>query len=188
MVKNIIDLRRPPSSKASADAKALADKSEGQRKEPETAQEISGEIRPGQQVVHKSAAIAIAISFVFIGLAYIFFENNILTAVFFFLVSLVILIFAFKEKQTVLWEITRHGVTVERSFYPFRDLKSFWIEYQPGQIKEISLKSKKWYRGFVKIPLNQEDPLKIREFLLDFLLEERHEDNLVETITRHLGI
>lgn len=168
VVKNIIDLNSPSSSVKT--------------------QEISGEIHPRQQEVNKPMIITIAASFILLGLAYVFFQENVLTAIFFFLISLIILIFAFKEKQAIPWEITRHGFTVDAFFYPFQDLKSFWIEYQPGQIKEISFKSKKWYRGYFKIPLNQENPLKIREVLLEFLPEEKHEDTLIETIGRKLGI
>jgi len=159
-----------------------------QEEEPNHPKEISGEIHPDQQAAHKPAVVTIAITFVLIGLAYIYFQKNILTAVFFFLVSLVILIFAFKEKRVIFWEITRHGATIDRSFFPYRELKSFWTEYQPGYIKEISLKSRKWYRGYLKIPLREENPLKIREILLQYLPEERHEDTIVETISRKLGI
>ncbi len=156
--------------------------------EPVNSKEISGEIDPEQQAAHKPAAIVIAVIFTAIGLAYIFFQKNIITAVFFFLVALVMLIFAFKEKRVIFWEITRHGVAIDRSFFPYQQLKSFWIEYQPGSIKEISLKSRKWYQGYLKIPLRQENPLKIREILLEYLPEERHEDTLVEAINRKLGM
>lgn len=169
MVKNIIDLRTKEPA-------------------PPRSSEISGEISPDQQTAHKPSVVTIAISFVLIGLAYIFFQNNILTAIFFFLISVVMIVLAFKEKRATFWEITRHGITIDTAFFSFQDLKSFWIEYQPGRIKELSLKSKKWYHGYFKIPLNQENPLKIREMLLEFLLEERHEDTLVETISRKLGI
>lgn len=182
-VKNIIDLRN---SSLSADRQTSGE----QKKELASTEsfEISGKIYSEQQTVHKPFAMVIAVFFVLIGLAYIFFQNNILTAIFFFLISLIITIFTFKEKRTIFWEITRHGVTIDASFYPFRDLKTFWIEYQPNFIKEISFKSKKWHQGYLKIPLQKENPLKIREFLLDFLPEERHEDTLVETINRKLGI
>src|SRR3989344_5049016 len=103
---------------------------------------ISGEIHPHQQQASKPAAVIIAICFILIGLAYIYFQREILTAVFFFLISLIVFVLVFKEKRKILWEITRHGITIDSSFFPFRDLKSFWIEYQPGYIKEISLKSK----------------------------------------------
>jgi len=160
------------------------------RKKAETShsKEISGEISPEQQAAHKPAAVTIAIAFIFIGLAYIYFQKNILTAVFFFLTALIILIFAFKEKRIVFWEITRHGIAIDRSFFPHQELKSFWIEYQPGYIKEISLKSRKWYQGYLKIPLREDNPLKIREILLKYLPEERHEDTLIEMVSRKLGI
>ena len=79
-------------------------------------------------------------------------------------------------------------MAIDTSFFPYQELKSFWIEYQPGSIREISLKSKKWYRGYLKIPLRQENPLKIREFLLEYLSEERYEDTMIEVIGRKLGI
>ena len=150
--------------------------------------EISGEISPEQQATRKPAAVVIAVIFISIGLAYIFFQKNIITAVFFFLIALVVLIFTFKEKRVIFWEITRHGVAIDRSFFPYQELRSFWIEYRPESIKEISLKSRKWYQGYLKIPLREDNPLKIREILLEYLPEERHEDTLVEVISRKLGI
>lgn len=149
---------------------------------------ISGNIHPHQQAADKPAAVVISIAFILIGLAYIYFQRNFLTSVFFFLIALIVLIFAFKEKRIIGWEINRHGIGIDTSFLPYQELKSFWIEYQPGAIKEMSFQGKKWHQSYIKIPLNQEDPLKIRELLLEFLPEERHEDTLVETISRKLGM
>ena len=156
--------------------------------EPVHSPEISGTIHPHQQTVHKPAAIAIATSLVLIGMAYLYFQKNILTAIFFFLIATIILVFTFKKKLAIPWEINKHGIAIDTSFFPYQELKSFWIEYQPQYIQELSLQSKKWYHGYFKIPIDGKNPLKIREALLEFLPEERHEDSLVETISRKLGI
>lgn len=173
-MKNLIDLRKSPEPAESAPV--------------QSSRKIYGEILPHQQAAHKLTAVVISIVCILIGLAYIYFQRNFLTAVFFFLIAFIILVFAFKEKRSMPWEINRHGVGIDTSFFPYREIKSFWIEYEPENIKEISLKSKKWYQGYFKIPLNEESPLKIRELLLEFLPEERHEDTLIETISRKLGI
>jgi c-di-AMP phosphodiesterase-like protein len=151
-------------------------------------EKISGRVSPEEQKVNKFLLVMIGIVFVLIGVAFIIFQQSTITAIFFFLVVVVMFIIGFKKRTALFWELGPLGITADTISYRYNDLRSFWIEYQPGYLKELSFQSKKWYHSYIKIPLNQENPLEIREFLLAFLPEERHEDTIIEIISRKLGI
>jgi len=83
--------------------------------------------------------------------------------------------------------ISSRGVKIGRRLYQFEDLESFWIVYDPPSSKELILKSKKALMPIIRAPLGEVNPLQIREVLLRFLKEERHEDSLVDVISKSLG-
>lgn len=139
-------------------------------------------------VTDKKLVLVVGLVFILIGVLFLFWQKSVITAVFFFVTVAVMWLTAFKSKKPLRWELSAFGLTVDSFPYRYQDLHSFWIEYQPGYCKELSIRSKKWYHPYIKLPLGQENPLKIREFLLQYLPEERHEDTLVELISRKLGV
>ena len=150
---------------------------------------ISGYIPAHYQFVNKSLLIAIVSALALVGLLYLLISQNIVTAIFFFLIAIVMLILGLQEKKDVAWEINQRGLVLDGKLCLYRHLKSFWVEYDPPFLKELSFKHKGWHRSYIKLPLfGQESPVEIRNILLDLLPEERHEDTLIETITRKLGI
>lgn len=134
--------------------------------------------------------VVILVLFLFVvGALVQIFQKNIITAVFFGLLGVTILIHARKVPEVVDFEIGASGVKVKDRTYNYRDLKSFWIEYEPELgIRELSLQSKKWYTMYVKIPLGEQSPVQIRSLLVDFLPEVEHEDTLADTFSRKFGL
>ncbi len=117
------------------------------------------------------------------------FQKNIITTIFFGLLGVVLLIRASKKPEVVDFEISPLGVKVGERLYGFREIKSFWIEYDPTlDIKELSLQLKKWYRAYIKIPIYDQNPVQLRLILLAFLPEAEHEDTLADMVSRKLGI
>ncbi len=165
----------------------LRKKDDSEEESKVTAGRISGQIRPEDQLVDKILVVITSLSLIFIGSIFVW-QKNFITATFFILLGIVMLTVGFKSKKTVEWELSGFGLTLDSSSYHYQELKSFWIEYQPPYLKELSFKGKKWYHSYIKIPLNKENPLDIRAHLLQFLPEERHEDTLVEMISRKFGI
>lgn len=86
-------------------------------------------------------------------------------------------------------EITVHatGVSVDDQHHHFADMKSFWIEYQPGQ-KELSIELKKGYSPMIKVPLEDTNPLEIRQAMVSYVPEKEHEQSLLDHIVRLIGI
>lgn len=117
------------------------------------------------------------------------FQGNVITTVFFALLGAVLLLNTKKRSETGSFEVGPLGVKVERRLYGFREIKSFWIEYEPTLgIKELSLQLKKWYMPYIKIPIGDQNPVQIRSALLEFLPEVEHQDTFVEILSRKLGL
>jgi len=117
------------------------------------------------------------------------FQKNIITTIFFGLLGVVILIRAGKKPEVVDFEINPLGIKVGERLYGFREIKSFWIEYDPAlDIRELSLQLKKWYHTYVKIPIYEQNPVQLRLVLLNFLPEVEHKDTLADTVSRRLGL
>ncbi len=94
--------------------------------------------------------------------------------------------YAFRKPAQVKLTITPKGVKVNRTLYEFDNLKSFWIFYQPPQVREISLRSKKTVMPYVKLPLGEQNPVEVRKILLKYLPERRHKESLVDNLARSL--
>ena len=118
-----------------------------------------------------------------------FFQNNIITTMFFAMVGLVIIIHAKKRPALGEIEITPLGIKLGERSYNFKELRSFWINYQPSyRISELSLQIKKWYMPYLKVPLGEQNPVQIRSLLIQFIPEVEHEETLTDILARRLGL
>lgn len=146
----------------------------------------------GPLYVHRpDMKIIVVVSLVLFAIAALMqiFQKNIITTIFFGLLGVVILIRAGKKPEVVDFEIGPLGIKVGERLYGFREIRSFWIEYDPVlDIKELSLQLKKWYHTYVKIPIYEQNPVQLRLILLAFLPEVEHEDTLADTVSRRLGL
>jgi len=122
------------------------------------------------------------------GSSLLFFGRDMLTAIFLLLVSLVIILYSNKRPLDSKITINEAGIMVDGNAYYYKDLKSFWINYNPNNIKELSLESKKWYMPYIKILTEKQNPLEIRSFLISFLPEKEHENSLTDIISRKIGL
>lgn len=120
--------------------------------------------------------------------ALLVFKYDNLTSIFLILSSLVLLLYS--KQRPIISKITidQSGVSVDDITYYYKDLKSFWIEYNPGGQKELSLESAKWYMPYIKVLLNEQNPVEVRSLIVNFLPEKEHENSLVDHIGRKLGL
>ncbi|MFA6973467.1 MAG: hypothetical protein WC238_01845 [Parcubacteria group bacterium] len=121
-------------------------------------------------------------------IAYAVYTNSPVMAITFILVGVVGYIFINKEPRVVDFYITHDGIISGREIYEFDNVKSFWIFYEPGQVKVISLHTKNKLIPFIHIPVHDEDPVKIREILLEYIQEVKQVPSAVDTFERMLGI
>jgi len=112
--------------------------------------------------------------------------KNFIFAILIILAVFTIFIYALKEPRLVTFKISGKGITIDTKIYSYDELKSFWIFYQPPQIREISLRSKKTIMPYIKIPLGEQNPVEIRKILLKYLPERRHKESLIDNLSRSL--
>lgn len=96
-----------------------------------------------------------------------------------FLFSLIIILFAIilylqshQSAPEVLISITDLGVLIGSRLYQYSELESFYIIYEPPQVKSLFFETNSWYRPRIQISLERMNPLEIRDTLLEFLDED----------------
>jgi len=95
-----------------------------------------------------------------------------------------IAIYAAKRPKQIQLAITPKGIKIEKSLYEFENLRSFWIFYDPPEIRELSLRSKKSIMPYIKIPLGEQNPVEVRQILIKYLPEKKHRESLIDNLAR----
>ena len=83
--------------------------------------------------------------------------------------------------------ITGRGIRIAERLYPFDNLESFWILYDPPLFRDLLLRSRKTFTPIIRVPLGDLDPLPLRKILLRFLREAEEEPSLTDIVAKHLG-
>jgi len=124
--------------------------------------------------------------FFFIIVGYFTIIKELITAVTFLLLGITVYLFSLKKPRMIECSITYQGILVDNVTYPYTDLESFWIFYEPPDFKVISLKHKKPYLPHIQIPLGDEDPMEIRKILMELLSEAEQEEAFSDKMARYL--
>lgn len=118
----------------------------------------------------------------------LFFRGDMLTSIFLLLSSLVLILYSTRRPEMSKISINQRGIAIGETMYYYKELRSFWIHYDPGSLKELSLEAKKWYMPYVKVSIENKNPLVIRSLLMNFLQEKEHEHSLVDILSRKIGL
>ncbi|MBT3412905.1 MAG: hypothetical protein HOJ15_00290 [Candidatus Jacksonbacteria bacterium] len=110
-------------------------------------------------------------------LIYALVDGNFLFAVLILAFSVIILFHDHKDPNKVACQLDADGVHVGRLVYEYKDLASFWIMYEPPKTKVLYIEFKNKIKPRFKIPLEDENPLVVREFLLNYLKEDLEQEN-----------
>ena len=120
--------------------------------------------------------------------AMLFYRIDTLTAIFLILSSLVLILYTNKKPALSKIIVSHAGVTIDDHSYYYKDLKSFWLDYDPYGPKELSLESRKWYMPYIKVSIENQNPVELRSLMINFIAEKEHEKSLVDLISRKLGL
>lgn len=112
--------------------------------------------------------------------------KNFLFTVGIIIAAFIVYFYAVKEPRKIKFSISGKGIQVDNQIFPFENLKSFWIFYNPPEIKELSVRSKKMFIPYIKLPLGDQNPAEIRKLLLRFIPERKHQESMVDTWARRL--
>lgn len=122
---------------------------------------------------------------------YFILTNQYLVAIIVVLGAIIIYRLAHAEPVVFPVIFSAEGIKFRERFWPFQDLKTFWITSsgRDGQIRKLYLKSVERFSGLITIPLIHQDSEKVRTFLKQHL-PEAHEasEDLADRINRWLKI
>lgn len=106
-------------------------------------------------------------------LVYAIYTKNFLFAVIIIVAALIIILHDGREPDLVKVSITDEGIIVGRRFYDYDEVKDFSVVYKPKQgVKNLYFEFKNVFRQRLSIPLENMNPLPIRENLLKYLPED----------------
>jgi len=104
--------------------------------------------------------------------------RNYLLIIIIALFAIILYILHKKEPLIISIKITEKGIRFGDKFYPYKNIEEFWIIYDPPA-KTLNIKTKNTFFPQVSIEIEDHDPLKIRDLLLEYI--EENEDKTEET-------
>jgi len=155
---------------------------------PETTKRIEWEAPSFYYNPQKKYLALIVIALLTGAAAMLFYRIDTLTAIFLILSSLVLILYTNKKPALSKIIVSHAGVTIDDHSYYYKDLKSFWLDYDPYGPKELSLESRKWYMPYIKVSIENQNPVELRSLMINFIAEKEHEKSLVDLISRKLGL
>lgn len=118
-------------------------------------------------------------------LLYAVFTANFLFALIIIIVSAIIIYRNFHEPGAVSITITPLAIHVGDEEYLWSELGSFWLAYEPPEVKKLFLTFSSRIRPHLAIPLEDVSPLAVRDVLSEYLVEDL--ENESEPTTELLG-
>ena len=122
-------------------------------------------------------------------LVFLLFSANFLFAVIIILSVVIIVYISRRDPRIMNIKITDAGLVIENHFYPYSEIKNFWILHEPD-IKRLYIEFRSAFVPRLSIPYQDQDPNELREFLLQFIEEndEREGEPVSETLARWLKL
>jgi len=123
-------------------------------------------------------------------LVYSIISRNYIFGVIIILIALIYFLYDLHEPPQTVCSITTAGIQLGKKFVRYSNIAHFWIIYKPGITTTLYVKPKIFTVPELGIPLQKEDPLQIREILLQYLPENLKEEDepLSETLGRVLKL
>ena len=109
-------------------------------------------------------------------LIYSVFAVNFLFGLITIISALIILMFH-RSHNEVEFKITEDGILVNAKFYDYKDIKNFYIIYEPPAVKTLYFEPKSFFSPRIPISLENKNPVEIREILRKYLEEDLDREN-----------
>jgi hypothetical protein len=118
-------------------------------------------------------------------LAYAIFSANFLFGLILILVVIILFTYHHREPLEINFEISGDGILIGERQFDYKDFKKFWLVYEPPAIKNLYLEQTSPFKPVIVIPLQNENPVKVRKFLKEVLTEDLEKES--ESTTEALG-
>ncbi|PIR41276.1 MAG: hypothetical protein COV31_02635 [Candidatus Yanofskybacteria bacterium CG10_big_fil_rev_8_21_14_0_10_46_23] len=92
------------------------------------------------------------------------------------------------NRQPLEIKVDQSSIQVGDRQIGYEEIESFWITFRADGLQELSLRQRSWYLPYLKVPIDGQDPVRLRNFLIRFLVEQPHEESVLDHLTRKLGL
>lgn len=116
---------------------------------------------------------------------YGFFTGNVIFSFIIMLFAIVLYLQHVNTPPKLPFMITERGVVVGNRLYKYSELDSFFIVYNPPEVKMLYINPQSSAKPRLRIPMQDQDPLDIRSLLGTFMMENLEED--VEPFSDQVG-
>ncbi len=113
---------------------------------------------------------------IFVFIIYSIITSNFLFALITVIFTLTIMLFR-QSENTVDFKITEDGIVVNSKFYEYKEIKNFYIIYEPPEVKNLYFEPKSLLSPRIPINLEDQNPVLIRKTLLQYLDEDLDREN-----------
>ncbi len=115
---------------------------------------------------------------------------NFLFAVIIIMATITFILINKREPEQITISITEDGLEVEERYFPYEEIKNFYIIYQPPEVKTLFINFKSVTRPRLPVPLENQNPLEIRKILNEYLEEdlEKEDEPISEGLSRWFKI
>lgn len=146
-------------------------------------------IAPEYEVYEKSTLWYFSFGIILLAIVvYAMITESPIMAITFILIGMVGYIFLQKEPRDIEFVVNYEGVRAGRELYDYENIESFWINYDPPHTKTLTLHTNAAMMPFVHIPIGNNDPVKLREVLIDFVPEVKQDPSFMDALERFLHI
>ncbi len=118
-------------------------------------------------------------------LLYSVISGNYLFALIVVLFGIVLFLQDMQQPMQVSFAVTETGIVVGSTYYPFKEITNYWMIYNPPEVKNIYFTTDSILRHRLQIPLLDNDPRPVREYLNQFLIEDLDQEE--EPLSDRLG-
>ena len=118
-------------------------------------------------------------------LLYSVISGNYLFALVVVLFGIILFLQDMQQPMQVSFAVTETGIVVGSTYYPFKEITSYWIVYSPPEVKNIYFLTNNILKHRLQVPLLDNDPRPIRDFLNQFLIEDLDQEE--EPLSDRLG-
>lgn len=123
-----------------------------------------------------------------LALACVFF-GNLLLGILIIVGAITLIVHHVQEPKVLNVSVTDRGVRINKEFFPYNTLDSFFIEEEVGPPVLALLSKERMILPHVKVAIPEElDKKALRDYLLNYVDEEYHSATLSESILHFLGI
>jgi len=120
-------------------------------------------------------------------LAYAIWQKDILTFITFLALIFAAYVFAHRKPKQVKVNLTGKGIGLNSEEYPYNSLKSFWIIYNPPEVKTLHIETTQYLNKELVIQLQEVDPNDVRALLERYLPENfEKEESYTDKLMRKL--